>query len=1175
MRRLISFFITNPIWGNAFIFLTIVFGLLALSNMRRSFFPEMPPRVITIDVAYPGASPVEMEDGVTIKIEQALEGLSGIKKITSSSEENRASLKIEAFEDTDMDDLLTDVENTVNSINSFPVGAEKPIIRKLKVGSMGGTAAFLSLTGPDDLWKLKAKSEQIKNDFLAEKSISQIRVVGYPEVEISIEVKESKLLEYGLRFDQLTSAVRTNNLDLTGGTIKTEEEEYIIRMRARETLADEIGKIVIRATPGGEIIRLSDIATVNYQFADRPYKSYIDGKRNINVIVSKLPEEDLGAIAKFITDYTDKFNEENEDFELRIIFQFADMLQERIDLLTNNGIIGFFLVMICLGFFLSLRLSFWVAIGIPISFLGLFIAGYLYGMTINMISLFGMIIVIGILVDDGIVIAENIFAHYERGKSPMLAALDGTAEVFKSVIASVLTTVVAFSLLMYVGGQFEMMREMAFAVVAFLLFSLFEAILTLPQHLGHDSMLKPVKWGFYQKIRSRINKWIDALRDGYAWLLGRIMSKHRAAIFIPVIFISTIIFLFKSEIIKFTFFPNIQFDDITVSVAFKPGEREDQTEEFLEYCQEKVYEVRDSLEKHYGEPIITATTLSVGMAEFLDETGAHAGNLRIQIDIEGKDIESFTIAELIRKKIGPITSPEKFTIGGEGRFGKPVALMLSSKNQDELLKAKEFVKDKFIKLGPLKDVNDNSPLGSQEIHIDLLPKAYLLGLSRSEIARQIRQGFFGEEAQRLIIGEDEVRVWVRYPREDRQYLGQIEEMRIKTLTGETYPLRELVNFSIQRGEVGIRHYNGKKEITVEADLVNANAPVGDAIELVTSKVIQPLNAQFPNVETNFLGQAERARETQGPLMTVLVLTVLLVILILALNFGSAMQAFLVLTAIPAGIFCAFLGHGLEGKPVSLFSFWGIIALIGILVNDAVVMVDTYNRYIKNGMSVKDAAYEAGRSRFRAVLLTSLTTVVGLYPLILEDSFQAQFLIPMAISVAHGLLWGTMLTILFFPSVIIFWNDVRRILYWFKGNTPLVFAMLFLIITLALNIAIVFSPHLTGSVKMSAGIIMGAIIIQTLILLPFFIWKPETAHRLLAIHAAIILNLVLIALPTGYHILFIFPVGAFLYLGYEKTLRWIFKFHSDTFPKAESVEPVLRKNKLETQLANDIVNAKDI
>lgn len=1046
MRKLISFFITNPIWGNAFIFLTLVFGVLSIMNMRKSFFPETEMRVITINVMYPGASPQEMEEGVTIKIEQALEGLTGVKKMTSNSSENMTSIRIEAYEDTDMAEMLTDVENTVNSINSFPAGAEKPIVRKLKVGEMSGTAAFVSLSGPDNLFALKDKSDKIKNDLLALPSISQITVIGYPTVEMSIEINEEKLLGYGLRIDQLVTAIKSSNLDMTGGSIKTDEDEYVIRYRGRTTKAEEIKKIVLRATQDGQLITIGDVAEVNYQFADTPLKSYLDGKRSISVIVQKLPNEDLSSISHDLEDYVKKFNKENPAYKLEIVFMFNDMLQERIDMLTSNGIMGIILVLLCLGFFLSLRISFWVAFGIPVSFLGLFAIGYLYGMTINMISLFGMIIVVGILVDDGIVISENIFSHYEKGKSPIRAALDGTMEVFTSVVSSVLTTVVAFALLMYVGGPFEMMREMAFAVVACLLFSLVEAILILPQHLGKESMLQPLDIAWYARIRKAINKFIDWMRDGYANTLETILKHRRVMVFIPVAFIVAIVMFLNFGLIKVTFFPNIQFDSLNLEVAFKPGEREKQTEEFLEKCRTKVYEVRDELYEKYGDSVITATTLTIGRADGLEENGAHCGNIRIELDIEGKDVSSNDVVKLIREKIGKVRGPEKFLIGGESRFGKKVAIMLTGDNLNKLKEAKDYVKMRMEEMGVLKDINDNQPLGTQEIDFDLKPKAYLLQLTPMEISRQVRQGFFGDEAQKLIIGEDEVRVWTRFPIVDRNSLGKFESFRIKTITGETYPLNELITYQIKRGDVGIRHFNSKKEITIEADPNNADAPVADLLDDIEKTILKDMKARWPEVEYQFMGEAERARESQGPMGIVFILTIVLVIIILSLNFSSLMQAFVVITVIPAGIMCAMLGHGLEGKPVSLFSAWGIIALIGILVNDTVVMLDTYNRNLREGMKANDAALQAGRSRFRPVLLTSLTTVAGLYPLIMADSFQAQFLIPMAISVAHGLLWGTILTLLFFPSVILFYNDARRAWKW-MWNGPALNFLIFIALVL--------------------------------------------------------------------------------------------------------------------------------
>jgi multidrug efflux pump subunit AcrB len=1036
MRKLIAFFIQNPIWGNAIIFLTAIFGILSLLTMRSSFFPEMEPKTIYVNVVYPGASPLEVEEGITTKIEQALEGIKGVKEITSTSNENLANIRVEGLEDADMDDLLSDVENAVNSISSFPAGAEKPVITKVKTSGMSGTAAFVSLLGPNDIMKLKTIADEIKDDLLNTKAISQIEVFGYPALEFSIEVSEENLLRYNLRFDQVVNAIRTGNIDLTGGTIKTSEEEYIIRLRSKKNTAQEIKNIVLRAAPGGDIITIGQVAEVKFQFSETPNYSFLNNKRNITFFIKKLPEEDLSSIANEVRKYVNEFNRKNKEYELKILFQFEDMLQERIDLLVSNGWIGLILVLVCLGFFLSLRLSTWVAFGIPFSFLGMFAFGALYGITINMISLFGMILVVGILVDDGIVIAENVYTHFQKGKSPIRAAYDGTVEVMSSIITSVLTTVVAFVLLMFAGGELKMMREMAFSVSACLLFSMVEAFLVLPSHLAHSYVLKPVKINWYQKFRNFTDKVLTYLRDAYASVLKTSVKYYRFSVFIPLLFIIFIIGLIATGLIKLTFFPNIPFEDIKIEVAFKPGEREEKTEAFLRYCQEKVYEVNQELINETGDTLIQYTTISVGNTESLRENGGHAGLVRININANNKKVSSNEIANRIRKKIGEVKDAEKFVVGGEVRFGKPISIAIADKDYNTVKKAKEYLKGELKKMPELKDVTDDSPLGKQEIIVHLKPKAYMLGLTQGEVMRQIRQGFFGEEAQRIIIGKDEVKIWVRYPKQDRSSLGQFENMRIKTLTGENFPLGEIADYKIERGEVGINHYNGKKEIKVEADQTNMDAPTIEITNKIKDNIITKLKEKFPTVEIKFRGQAQRAEESAGPLIIVVLLVLLFIPLVLALNFGSLMQSIIIVSVIPIGFFCAMLGHGLEGRPFSLLSAWGVIALVGIIINDSVVMLDTYNRYIKEGMKAIDAAFEAGRSRFRAVILTSITTVAGLYPLILEQSFQAQFLIPMAISVAHGVLFGTLFILFFFPSLILFYNDLRRLLIFiWTGNMP--------------------------------------------------------------------------------------------------------------------------------------------
>jgi len=1040
MEKLISFFIKRPIWANAIIVLTVVFGAVSVGMMDRSFFPEEDPNRINVSVFYNGASPLEMEEGVTIKVEQAIKGIAGIDEIHSTSSENFASVNIVAYKDADLDEVLRDVENAVNGINSFPDGAEKPSVVKQR-SFMNSRASFISLSGDVDILQLKDMAEKIEDDLLNTDAISQVLKDGYPATEFSIEIKEEQLLRYNLKFADVANAVQLNNMDISAGSVKTDGEEYLIRAKSKQNTVNGIENLVVRTTPNGDIIRVRDVATVNFGFADSPMKSYVNGKRNVTLTIMKLEDEDLGLISDAVTDYVDKFNAENEDMELTIMFQFYDMLKQRIDMLLNNGIVGLLLVLIVLGLFLNLRLSVWVAAGIPISFLGMFIIGTFYGMTVNMISLFGMILVVGIIVDDGIVIAENIYAHYERGKTPYKAALDGTMEVISSVFTSIITTVTAFSVLLFIEGM-EQMQEMAFVVIASLLFSLIEAFLVLPSHLRSKKLQKKEpKKNLFAKVKTAIENVIVFLRDKvYGTVLrGMIYRKglRRVLAFVPLVFIIITSVLLATGVIQSTFFPAIPFDDFKVEFAYKSGEPKEKTTEYMWYCYDKVVEVKKELEEEYGDTLITYVSAVVGGTEELGESGSHAGMIRVNLDVEGAEISSFEIAKRVEDKIEKDPTLEKFMVGGGNRWGKPVEIALKGDDYREIKQAKDYLKIELSKIKELKDITDNGGQGNREIQIELKNKARLLGLSHLDIAGQLRQGFFGQEVQKLIIGTEEVRVWVRYPEEDRKSLGQMGEIRIKTATGQNIPIRELLDYKIVRGEVNIKHFDGVREIRVDAAQVDAYASTSDINLKIKEQIIPKLNANYPGVKAEFRGQAEAAEKSGSSMAIITSILILLMLLILSLNFNSVWQGIMFFPIIFIGPFCAMLGHGMEHEPFSLLSVWGVIALMGVLVNDAVVFLDKYNRSLKAGMNTVDAAFEAGTSRFRAILLTSITTIAGLYPLIKEPSFQAQFLIPMAISVAYGVLFGTIFILLFFPVLILFFNDVRKAFKWlWTGVKPM-------------------------------------------------------------------------------------------------------------------------------------------
>lgn len=1039
MKKLIAYFIKYPIYANAIIIITAIAGILSLFMMPKSFFPELPPNELYVNVSYPGASPEEIEEGITTRIEESLNGIKGIEEITSISAENFSKITIEVYEGYDIDEVLTEVKNAVDAIYSFPEGAEKPTIYKQKsrgMGGMGNMVGFYALTGPNDLNLLKEKSDKIEQDLLNDDEISQIQVIGYAPIIIAIEVDEQQLLRYNLNFDGIANAIKRSNIDISGGSIKTNQDEIIIRSNNRQTTVELIQEIVVISDRNGEIIRLKDIANVQHQFSDIPMYAYVNGKRAINFIIEKTPEEDIKDIANSVEEYITRFNSENTEYELVTLFQFADMLDQRIETLSNNLIIGLILVLIILGLFLSFRLSIWVAFGIPFSFIGMIAIGLLYGMTINMVSLFGMILVVGILVDDGIVIAENVYSHFSMGKTPMRAALDGTLEVATPVISSALTTVFAFATLLFVGGQMEMMQEMAFSVIAALLFSLLEAFLILPSHLASKSVLKESR-NFLSPFKDKVEALVNQIRDKYTNLNTRFVKNYRWHVWTPFLFIVIVIIMLASGAIRWTFFPSVPFNEVKIEFSYKPGEREFRSENFLWYCDSIINDYHQELIKKYNDTLFTDISLTVGFTENLGVSGPHVGSLRLSIK-ENELISTVDISNEIKRRIhqDTVAQLEKLSVGGFQQFGKPISISLQSENDEELKEAVKWLKEKITAINMVKEVVDNGGVGNRELHIRLKENAYALGINEATILKQIRQGFFGEEVQRLIIGRDEVKIWLRYPEANRNSIEDLSKVKIKTATGSLIPLEELVDYEFKRGRVKINHINGTKEIRVDGSLYNDEFS-GEVNEQIEREYLGIMKNIFPGVSYKIMGQAEEAADSGKRLGIAFIISIILIVLTIALNFKSFYQARLIIMVVPTGIFSAILGHWIIGKPFSIMSVWGVVALIGILVNDAIVMLDKYNSNLEDGMNIENAAIEAGKSRFRAIILTSVTTFVGLFPLILEKSFQAQFLIPMAISVAFGVLLGTIILLLYFPCLILYFNDIRRTRWWLwnGGKTP--------------------------------------------------------------------------------------------------------------------------------------------
>ncbi len=1039
MKSIISQFIKYPFYANLAIAVFLLAGIIGLSNMKLSFFPEMSSRDIFITVAYPGASPEEMEEGVTMKIEEALRSVVGIKEINSTSTENAASIQVRIQQNQKIDDVLVEVKNAVDGIPSLPVDAEKPIVYKRRSTT---NAAFLSLTGNTDLLTLKRLSDQIENDFLNSGILSQVTVSGVPELEIAIETREEDLLRYNISFADIMLAVSSNNIDLSSGLIRSGEEEVLIRARNRSVDPDELGNIVVRSDEQGKLLYLRDLADVKLQFAEGPGESYMNGKPAISFQIMKLPEEDLAEIDSYISTYVEDFNQKYEDVELLVTFTFIKNLKARLALLLNNGGVGLILVLVFLGLFMSFRLAAWVAWGIPAAFLGMFLLGAITGVTINMISLFGMLIIIGILVDDGIVIGENIFSHFEAGKSPARAAIDGTLEVIPAVTTSILTTIIAFSPLFFVEGQLEMMKDVAFVVVVSLALSLIEAFFVLPAHIGNPSVLRSEESkGWIGRQKRGFEKSLEWFRDKvYGRLLQKVIQYRLVFITIPVGLVLITVGLIRGGHVNLTFFPSIPFDQFYINIAFKPGIGEDITNNYLVRFEEAVWEVNEELKEEFQDSVdfVDYTFRGVGSAFDGEEMGSHAGNIFVLLrDLENTETSSFEIVSRVQARIGEVPEAEKFVVAGRSTFGDPVSVSLLGNNMDELGKAKSFLEAELKQIDALNNISDNNVIGKQEVVIKLKPEAYILGLNYGLISNQIRYGFFGGQVQRIQSGRDELRLWVRYPQEDRLAVGQLENMKVKTPTGGEFPLTSLVDYEVLRGPVAIKRYNGNREIRVSAQVKDPNEPVIPITEKIQNEIVPRLLAQFPGVRVDYLGQQKESRESGQSLGNTYMIAFLLMMLIIVIQLKSVAQMLIIMAMIPLAILGAIWGHGLQGIPLSMLSVWGIVALTGVIINDAIVFISKYNSLIKEGVEVADAAFKAGISRFRPILLTTITTTVGLYPLVLEKSFQAQFLIPLAVSLVYGVFIGTLFILIFFPAILMALNDFNRAMKWlWTGKKPL-------------------------------------------------------------------------------------------------------------------------------------------
>jgi multidrug efflux pump subunit AcrB len=1031
MKKIISHFIKYPVAGNVLVLAFFVLGTMGMMSMRSSFFPLQESKNINITVVYPGASPQEIEEGVVLKIENNLRGLLGIDRFTSASKENSASISIEAEKGYDIDVLLADVKNAVDKVPSFPAEMEPPVVAKQETIN---TAISMVITGKSlDLFKLKTMARQVEAELRSIEGISQVEISGFPDEEIAVAVKEEVLRRYGLSFQEVAQAVSSANLLVTGGSVKTSEEEYLIRLRNKAYYAREMENIVVKAFDNGSKVLLSEVAEVSDAWSETPNRSYFNGNPSIAIEVSTTNREDLVEASRKTLDYIEAFNARNQNARLEVTSDRSITIIQRTELLLKNGIQGVLLVLFFLSLFLRPRLAAWVSFGLPISFLGMFMLVNYLDVTINVLSLFGMIIVIGILVDDGIVIAENIFQHYESGKSRIRAAIDGTMEVIPAITSAILTTMIAFSTFFFLDGRIgEFFMEVTIVVMLTLGFSLLEAFIILPAHIAHSKVLTPDQKTY------RFNQWgdrmMDYMRDHiYTPVLGWALKYKPISFSILIALLMLTVGAMKGGVIKGTFFPAIASDQITVSLTMPQGVNPRETDSLISIVERAAWEVNEeySSRQSGGHQVVENIIKKIG-------PGTAAASLSLNLlPGEFRDFSSSEIAGAIFEKVGSFPSAESLVIDGGSNFGgKPVSVSLLGYNIQDLKAAKVELKEILAENPMLRDILDNDPQGIKEITLHMKDLGYSLGLTLNSLMAQVRSGFNGLQVQRFQRGEDEVIVWVRYDREGRSSIKDLEEMRIVTPEGKRVPLKELADYTIERGEIAINHLDGKREIKVEADLKDPKESAASIVEEIRTEVMPRLKAKYPSISALYEGQNREAGKVGRSASRVFPIIILLIYIVIAFTFRSYSQPLLLLLMIPFAFIGVGWGHYIHDFPVNILSLLGIIALIGIVVNDGLVFIAKFNGFLKEGMTYNEAILQAGVSRFRAIFLTSITTIAGLSPLIFETSRQAQFLIPMAISIAYGIAIATVLTLVMLPMLLSLSNTIKVYATWlWTGERP--------------------------------------------------------------------------------------------------------------------------------------------
>ncbi|MBT3468417.1 MAG: efflux RND transporter permease subunit [Opitutae bacterium] len=1036
---MIRWFAKNGIAANLLMAFIVAGGIFSIRSVKMELFPYFTLGRINITVPYPGAAPEEVEETICKRIEEKIQDLDGIKKLNSSAAENVGNISIEVERGYDISKLIDKIRTRVDSIQSFPELSEYPTVEE---AIPKREVLNLAIHGQAEEKTLKELANKVRDDLVQIPGISQVQAISKP-YEVSIAVPEQKLREHGLRFEQILAAVRGHSVDLSGGFIENESGKILLRTKGQAYYSKEFSEIPVIKRPDGSRLLLGDIAKIDDGLADIRIEATFQGEPASFLSVLEVGGQSPLEISDSVREYIRKIQPNLPDgITITPWSDISFYLEGRLKMLVQNGLIGLALVLVILTFFLRPSLAVWVSIGIPISFLGTFFVMPLMGMTINLISLFAFILVLGIVVDDAIVVGESVFTRFQKDGPGVESAIDGTQRVAMPVTFAVLTSTVAFIPILFIPGfQGKFLVPIPLIVIPTLLFSLLESKLILPYHLslckvGHGQR---ERLNAFQRLQRKVADGLEAfIEKWYKPTLARCMHHRYATFAFFLTLLAITIGAVKGGWIRMMRFPAVPSDYIFVTLKMPDGTSFEKTRSATSQLEQGLGKLRDQLETEgYQDPFkhifrITGSTPFGGGGPANIKEGPEDTNVAqmiVELDkSEARALSAPKLAARWRKAIGNIPGVRTldFNATAAGRAGKPIEIELAGKDNQKLVKAAEEVKNFLSAYPSVFSIFDSHSSGKQEIQLKLKPSAQSLGITQADLARQVRYAFYGAEAQRIQRDREDIRVMIRYPKNERTSIANLENLRIRTPSGQEIPFNEIADAHIKEGFSTIQRTNRRRTILVSADLDKSAGNLESINEAIATTLIPQLRKSHPDVITNIEGEALEAKEGNQTLLNAFLLALLAMYALLAIPFKSYIQPIIVMSVIPFGLVGAVMGHWIFQEPLSQLSTYGIVALAGIVVNDSLVLVDYINRRRLEGECLIQAVRTAGVARFRPILLTSLTTFAGLTPILLETSLQAQFLIPMAISLSFGVLFATLITLLLVPCLYLALEDFRQI-----------------------------------------------------------------------------------------------------------------------------------------------------